>query len=324
MDKPTKNRIEIHNQLSCFYSIVFSGEHKFTPQHISLYCFLLNQNNRSFWVEWFKLPFDLAMAGSGLSSKKTYYKCLTDLQTWNLIKYERGQNHWKAPKISIKPLNIKLVPQLVPQSEPTEVPKETSIHIPIGSSILTSIGVRNIILITNILITNNIDTINVKSFNKDFTVLFQLLDGGEKQGSKKEFPSGDEKPPKELFPEYQDFINTYCDFYKSQTGINPEIKSMDGAALKKIIKYFRKEAKGDHKPIDGFRYIFANWSELEVFHQQQINLTQIYSNINIIILQLRKKPKKNGSATSTSNESYGADFKEKIDNRVDQIYGNKK
>lgn len=124
--------------------------------------------------------------------------------------------------------------------------------------------------------------------------------------------------------EYQNFMAVYCDFYKSQTGINPEIQIQDGAALKKIIKYFTKEAKEGHFPLDGFKYIFSKWGDLDEFNQKQINLTQIYSNINTIILQLRKKIKKNGSATNTSNESYGQDFTDRANNIVDKIYGSQK
>ena len=72
-------------QIKSFYSWVFNNPDKVKPTHISLYLFLLNQNNRSMWVEWFKCPFDLAMQGSCIGSKTTYYRCLKELQSFGLI-----------------------------------------------------------------------------------------------------------------------------------------------------------------------------------------------------------------------------------------------
>ena len=99
-------RINGFHQISAFYSIVFSQKYDFKPQHISLYMFLLNQNNRNNWVEWFKCPIDLGMTGSCIGSKKTYYQCLDDLQAWGLLVYQKGENMWKAPKIKIEVLKL--------------------------------------------------------------------------------------------------------------------------------------------------------------------------------------------------------------------------
>ena len=81
--------------------------------------FLINQNNRNEWVEWFKCPYDLAMAGACIGNKKTYYKCLNDLQEWGLLEYQKGVNEWKAPKIKLEVLKCtSAVPQSVPLPEP--------------------------------------------------------------------------------------------------------------------------------------------------------------------------------------------------------------
>lgn len=111
-------RINGFEQIKGFYSWVFDNQDKqIKPQHISLYIFMVNQNNRNNWVKWFKLPFDLAMTGSCISSKKTYYTCLTDLQKWKLISYEKGINNWKAPLIKLEVLKDT---STVPQSEPQQ------------------------------------------------------------------------------------------------------------------------------------------------------------------------------------------------------------
>jgi hypothetical protein len=116
-------RINGFHQIKKFYSIVFEQIYDIKPQHVSIYVFLINQNNRNNWVEWFKCPFDLAMAGACIGNKKTYYKCLTDLQEWGFIKYKKGVNNWKAPLISIEVLkgtssDTAIVPQAQPAVQP--------------------------------------------------------------------------------------------------------------------------------------------------------------------------------------------------------------
>jgi len=129
-------RINGFHQISAFYSIVFSQEHDFKPQHISLYVFLLNQNNRNNWVEWFKCPIDLGMTGSCIGSKKTYYACLDDLQNWGLLKYEKGENMWKAPKIRLEVLkSTSTYTSTVPQSEPLPTPEPIPLPEPLPTPI---------------------------------------------------------------------------------------------------------------------------------------------------------------------------------------------
>jgi len=125
-------RINGFEQIKAFYSWVFDNQDLYIkPQHISLYMFLINQNNRNNWVEWFKVPRDLAMAGACLSNKKTYYSCLSDLQEWKLIQYQPGVNDYKAPLVKVEVLySTSAVPQLLPQSEPLLQPQATPQHIP--------------------------------------------------------------------------------------------------------------------------------------------------------------------------------------------------
>ena len=155
-------RINGFKQIEAFYSIVFSGVYDITPQHISLYMFLLNQNNRANWVEWFKCPYDLAMNGAMIGSKKTYYKCLNELKDWNLIDYIAGENQFKAPKISL--LRLENAPQLIPQCEPASEP----LLIPACEPLPTTARVRYINYISNNfnkLITNNLKQLQEGDFD---------------------------------------------------------------------------------------------------------------------------------------------------------------
>jgi len=138
------NRIEMHGQIKAFYSIVFNNNYDIRTTHVSLYMFLLNQNNRNNWVEWFKCPYDLAMQGACISSRTTYYAILHDLSEFKLIEYKKGINNFKAPMIKIIPLTLPKFEQLteqvtVPLSEqqtvplpvPQTVPQTVPIPVPI-------------------------------------------------------------------------------------------------------------------------------------------------------------------------------------------------
>lgn len=108
-------RINGFEQIKGFYSWLFDNQDKsIKPHHIALYMFLINQNNRNNWAEWFKCPFDIGMAGSGIGSKKTYYRCLDELAEWDLLEYQKGVNEWKAAKIKLVVLRDN---QNVPSSE---------------------------------------------------------------------------------------------------------------------------------------------------------------------------------------------------------------
>jgi len=134
-------RINGFEQIKVFYSWVFNNADKSVkPHHISLYLFLVNQNNRNNWVEWFKCPFDLGMAGSCIGNKKTYYKTLDDLQEWGLLKYEKGINNWKAPLIKLEVLirttSVTATDTAsVPTSEPQVLPLDTPLPTPLGTHI---------------------------------------------------------------------------------------------------------------------------------------------------------------------------------------------
>jgi hypothetical protein len=121
-------RINGFDQIRIFYSWIFSNEDKMKATHVSLYMFLLNQCNRLNWPEWFKCPYDLAMQGGCIGSKTTYYKCLDELQNFGFIKYQKGINLHKAPKIYLIDLSksvplsgLVTVPQCEPLSEPLSV-----------------------------------------------------------------------------------------------------------------------------------------------------------------------------------------------------------
>lgn len=148
-------RINGFEQIKAFYSWVFNNADKrITPQHISLYLFLINQGNRNNWVEWFKVPYDLGMTGACIGNKKTYYKCLADLSEWSMIQYEKGVNEWKAPLIKLEVLKCTATDTAtVPLPEPLPIPQVIPLPIPLPTHIYK--------LLTNNLklITDNIEAV---------------------------------------------------------------------------------------------------------------------------------------------------------------------
>lgn len=142
-----ENKVRVHNdnryringfeQMKAFYSWVFNNADKrVTAQHVSLYMFLLNQANRNNWVEWFKCPYDLAMAGACIGNKRTYYSCLKDLSEWELIQYKKGVNEWKAPIIMLEVLKCTSpgtstvpLPEPLATTQPILLPTTLPTHI---------------------------------------------------------------------------------------------------------------------------------------------------------------------------------------------------
>ncbi len=168
-----KYRINGFDQIKQFYSAVFEQKHNIKPQHVSLYVFLINQNNRNNWVEWFKCPFDLAMSGACIGSKATYYKCLKDLQDWGFIKYEKGVNDWKAPKIKLEVL--KCTPTdtaTVPQSEPLPIQAAEPLPIHIYKLITDNLKpiTDNFSVVEKFVSNLNCETTNTKSVDEIYSL----------------------------------------------------------------------------------------------------------------------------------------------------------
>lgn len=108
--------------------------------------------------------------------------------------------------------------------------------------------------------------------------------------------------PKQKCPIYQDAVKIYFNFYRTKNGHNPKMDSADGKALKQLIAYFKTLAKDSPNQKDEvlkmFHLIFKNWQLVDPFHQKNIKLTQINSQINNIINSI-----KNGKSKSNSNNS---------------------
>lgn len=102
----------------------------------------------------------------------------------------------------------------------------------------------------------------------------------------------------EVEPNYHKmFTDAYCDFYEQRVGVRPDFTKADGVAAAGLRKFLKDNCreKSEEGALNSLHYIFQNWDKLEPFYQDQLKLSQIRSNINNIMNQV-----KNGTAKKQS------------------------
>jgi len=251
-----QSRINLFKQLRAYYSFVFNENKNITPSHTSLYMFLLNQNNRANWVEWFKCPADTAMYGALINSNKTYYKILNELVDFGLIELQKGINNYKAPKIKIVILNYE---------NDMEKPE---IQIPE----LESSSVLNTRLLTPLL--TQLHTLLPTLIDKHNTNLQLTLKLTKKKREDKS----------SLYTKIIDIYSLWF-FNKFKTKI--QFDGSDGKAVKKIISYLESNEAGDENVIKNFTVVLNNYDQWDKFYKKQTRIRQIESNLSNIITSFK-------------------------------------
>ena len=94
---------------------------------------------------------------------------------------------------------------------------------------------------------------------------------------------------------FKTLLDIYHHWYLQQTGIAPRIDATSGMQLNKIISYLKKQTSDETEIEFIFQQIFEKWSTLPDFYQNQREIRQINSNLNIILNHL-----KNGNSDSKS------------------------
>lgn len=126
--------------------------------------------------------------------------------------------------------------------------------------------------------------------------------------------ASEDKPPpssKKIEPDkvpkvtslYTACMEIYAKWFEERFSIGPKIDGQQGKALKDLISYITAQVKKKpeiilDEPIDfrvknNWQWILDNWDKLEEFYQKKTKLSEISSNIQNIIVQI-KNPKKNG------------------------------
>ena len=171
----------------------------------------------------------------------------------------------------------------------------------------------------------------------------------KKSPPKKEDP----KPEENLFPEpekpkeeepktpptmnedgklYARMVEIYFDWFKGLSGVSPKFGQAEGASLKQIINYFKilykankKEGENEFDEVTKmFSFIFSHWNLIDPFYQKQTKLTQINSNIQNIINDIKNGHKRKSSNNKDKSEHARGERLQKSFNRIDEMLLNKK
>jgi hypothetical protein len=79
----------------------FYFDDRLNPTHISLYMALFQEWNSSRFASGFFVNRRDLMNAAKIGSKSTYHRCITDLDTWNYLKYFPSNNPYKGSKIKM-------------------------------------------------------------------------------------------------------------------------------------------------------------------------------------------------------------------------------
>lgn len=99
-------------------------------------------------------------------------------------------------------------------------------------------------------------------------------------------------PKKEVFPTKK-IIEGYNDFYVHILGIAPKITIADGKSAREIASYLTGVVKSknpiatEDDVVSAWNFILNKYYSWDKFHQKQIKLCQINSNINNIIANIK-------------------------------------
>lgn len=112
-----------------FFDWSFANPDLVRPNHIALYFFCIEHNNRLGWKEKFGLPTTMTMEAIGIKSYNTYISTFNDLVKWGFVKLiEKSKNQYSANVIGLsknnkaitKALDKALIKHGTKQSESTE------------------------------------------------------------------------------------------------------------------------------------------------------------------------------------------------------------
>ncbi|MCT4580818.1 MAG: hypothetical protein N4A35_05315 [Flavobacteriales bacterium] len=98
---------------------------------------------------------------------------------------------------------------------------------------------------------------------------------------------------------HNQFMGVYIRFYeKFSNGLKPKITNVEGAALKQIISYLNDVSATEDEALVVWKQVFTYWERLDEFYKNQIQLKQINSNLNTILIQI-----KDGNSTRKNQQT---------------------
>lgn len=141
-----------------------------------------------------------------------------------------------------------------------------------------------------------------------------------------------EEPPKDDGKLYSKMVEIYFDWFKKLSGVSPKFGQAEGASMKQIINYFKVLHKANKSEGENefdevtkmFNYVFNYWHLIDPFLQKQTKVTQINSNIQNIINDIKNGHKRKQSNSKDKSEHARGERVQKSFNRIDEMLFNKK
>lgn len=94
--------MDIYSLSRKFFDWSYENTDIVKPNHIALYFFIIEHNNRLGWKPKFGLPMEMAKDAIGISNYRTYTKTFDDLVEWGFIKvYQKSKNQYSSNIIGI-------------------------------------------------------------------------------------------------------------------------------------------------------------------------------------------------------------------------------
>lgn len=259
-----KEKVSGYKYSRAWFDFAFENVDKVTASHGILFLWLVEINNRLGWVENFQITAKECQQGMSCKSYNTYKKCFNDLVEWGFIKVvKQSVNQYQCNVIALSkfdnPLD-KALDKALNKAQDKALDKATETFI-----------------------NHKPQTINHKPIN----------------GSRAGKP--DTTPPQ--------FLEKYNEFLESKNLPSEKFSLAGRAALKKIYVYLKEQCQKKNakdfpdqvfteeelikQSIDGWAWVLSKYDKWESFHQKQIKLEQINSNLLNIINHVRNgKPTK--------------------------------
>ncbi len=254
-----------------WFDWAFENPEKINPNDTALYLWLIEKNNRCGWVDKFSITASESMAACGFKTYPPYKKAFDNLVNYGFIEIVRkSANQYQCNIIALSK-NDKATNKALDKASL----KQSSKH----------------------LYSNRESTFDInKQVNKE---TIKPLNNETKDSAAKKNAAPEFKYPEDLI----ECKNIYNDFIKKLTGgAGAKIDGKGINALKSIIIYLKSQIKEpDAKVSTALQVVFDKWNVLDPFIQNQTSLSQINSNLQNIIIQI----KNNGKLTSNKPETIG-------------------
>jgi len=113
---------------------------------------------------------------------------------------------------------------------------------------------------------------------------------------------------------YPKMVEEYDQFCQRQVGMGAKMNAQQGKAMKSIVEYLKLQVinkigaedadKVQENILLSWKYILTNWKSIKGYYHDQIKLSQIDSNLPVILMHLKqaKSTKRDEQYANTANE----------------------